>query len=777
MKKITRVVSVILASAMLVSSSLALGGCKQVKEKKELKYITEDQPWFDSTKIELNPPYDESDFEYIDISEPAYLDGYIYAVFQGYKIYDVKAADDSDFDFDSTTIKSILQYDLDGNFVKELPLVNDQYRVGYCSSLVADGDKLKINCDAYDKKEHCFVTTQLMFDPKTNNLEKSSMNIDISATESVQADYQVGDKKVYLVADFESMSYRFIIEGAKTKSIPINSAVEGLKFVDSCLVIDDNTLLGFCYGKESQTIELKVDSGEIHKSDVEIDTAKYSFSPVQDGKSYAANGEGIFTINDKLEIESVLDYSSTFVNIYDLNYATPLYVDEDLILLSTFNFLEGGMKRNVYAFNRADSNPNVGKKIIDVFSMIPFVTYAEAEAIYEFNENSDEYFATLRFSEFNTSSGDEYENTKAFAKASDQLVIDIMAGDGPDIVLNGFGCNEFNNPNYFVDLNSLMTEDSSYDKTKYFDNVIEASKDDGGMLYQMPASFTVDCIAAKVSDVGEGHIGFTYDDYEKFLDEACNGISPIEGSRNDYLDMCVAAGYFDYLSEGKVDFNNEDFKKACEFANSHFPEKSDRDSMFSIVIGGSSESLDAPQQMDLSVPSIIMSQLGGTPETVGFYGFPAAEEHGPVAYINSSAAISTGISDETKDACWDLIKIMLDDEVQESIKDSFPINRSAMSNLLVSMADDADKSYNTYVIMGYSETEIVTQFNTVKVNRDIIDSFYNSVENITDVSRSNSSLDIVIAEELPAYFAGQKGLDDVISIINDRAQTIYDERK
>lgn len=35
---------------------------------------------------------------------------------------------------------------------------------------------------------------------------------------------------------------------------------------------------------------------------------------------------------------------------------------------------------------------------------------------------------------------------------------------------------------------------------------------------------------------------------------------------------------------------------------------------------------------------------------------------------------------------------------------------------------------------------------------------------------------MIVKEEIPAYFAGQKSLDEVIKIINDRAKTYLNER-
>jgi hypothetical protein len=39
------------------------------------------------------------------------------------------------------------------------------------------------------------------------------------------------------------------------------------------------------------------------------------------------------------------------------------------------------------------------------------------------------------------------------------------------------------------------------------------------------------------------------------------------------------------------------------------------------------------------------------------------------------------------------------------------------------------------------------------------------------------AIDIILIEEMPPYFLGQKDLDSVIKIAQDRAQKVLDERR
>ena len=50
------------------------------------------------------------------------------------------------------------------------------------------------------------------------------------------------------------------------------------------------------------------------------------------------------------------------------------------------------------------------------------------------------------------------------------------------------------------------------------------------------------------------------------------------------------------------------------------------------------------------------------------------------------------------------------------------------------------------------------------------------INSCSAVSTTDAAITAIIREEMPAYFSGQKTLDEVISILEDRIQTFLDER-
>lgn len=59
----------------------------------------------------------------------------------------------------------------------------------------------------------------------------------------------------------------------------------------------------------------------------------------------------------------------------------------------------------------------------------------------------------------------------------------------------------------------------------------------------------------------------------------------------------------------------------------------------------------------------------------------------------------------------------------------------------------------------------------------IPEAYENMIGTVSGVLTSDKSISAIVTEEVQAYFAGQKDLDTVIDTIQNRAQTVIEERK
>ena len=63
-----------------------------------------------------------------------------------------------------------------------------------------------------------------------------------------------------------------------------------------------------------------------------------------------------------------------------------------------------------------------------------------------------------------------------------------------------------------------------------------------------------------------------------------------------------------------------------------------------------------------------------------------------------------------------------------------------------------------------------------EIDKKTIADFETMLNTCSVMAGEDTAISIIVCEEIPAYFAGQKSLDDVIKIINDRTQTYINER-
>ena len=159
----------------------------------------------------------------------------------------------------------------------------------------------------------------------------------------------------------------------------------------------------------------------------------------------------------------------------------------------------------------------------------------------------------------------------------------------------------------------------------------------------------------------------------------------------------------------------------------------------------------------------------------GIFGYPTCDASGPVANIISSVAISSSSDEATQNASWEFVKIMLDEDIQRTETYGMPINKAAFIEQSQNSIESINTSYNRLKELGYPES-VINEFGFGFVEDFYVDDLFEIAISIDNISSLDSSIEPILIEELGAYFANQKSIDDVIQIINNRVQTVIDER-
>ncbi len=547
----------------------------------------------------------------------------------------------------------------------------------------------------------------------------------------------------------------------------INESIisDGIDDIRSMLPMSDNKVLLVMVDMSSDVLTYVLDLNNMLSEPYEFTGALDGTDALEltwggENELYIKHMDELYLVDpENMTCNEVYSGSLCNCNLTELDNSTLIKASEEQYVFLSDN-------GTVYICSKADSNPNVGKKVLEAAS-VDGLSYEIAEAIYKFNCDNSSCFILYNDEYESGNIPDEHELNRdeelfyiTGADLSDKLAVDIMAGEGPDIILNSSEYLQLNNENCLIDLTSYMGELSS---SLYFTNIIEASKQND-KLYQMPTSFAFKGLVVDSKSVGDV-IGFTYDSYSSFVDGLCNGKDPlsVNNSRIQYMDELINSG-FQYLidEEGTVDTESEALRKLIEYcagAAEISYNNQNAEQGFTQQEGFEGDNLPINYR---SIDNVT-EYVNILEDSKILCGLPSDVVRGPSASISSSVGISS--SCEVPDIAWEFAVTLLDAEVQSNTE-ALPISKGAFIEIM----DAAVEEHNAMVdrlgdLGGFS-----------KLDADYSLKSRDYLTEITSVTGCDTSMLIIINEEVQAYFAGQKTLDDVCALIQNRCNLVADER-
>ena len=228
-------------------------------------------------------------------------------------------------------------------------------------------------------------------------------------------------------------------------------------------------------------------------------------------------------------------------------------------------------------------------------------------------------------------------------------------------------------------------------------------------------------------------------DYSKFVSEVCNNNDPmyLYQSQMAYFDQLVAISFDLYeTSDGRVNFDNQDFRALAEFVHENVPETItyNEGRIRSVSLYGVTTDYE---------------QYGISLANRKLIGLPSPDGRGPCYRFTSCASIAACSS--CQEGCWQFISSMLNEDIQKYAS-AIPVSRNAFTTLAVTVTDGKP------------------------IDQAVIDNYVSIISNGTFYYSTDYSIRIIIDEEMPSYFEGQKTLNDVIVVINSRVNYMFSER-
>ena len=503
-----------------------------------------------------------------------------------------------------------------------------------------------------------------------------------------------------------------------------------------------------------------------------------------DGNIYLFSTIGILRPNfQSKEIEVFFNYSNCNVNRNKLSSLTLIDAGENKITFAGHYDSKHvyGQAKDVEDFEiveltKTDNNPNAGKTILELYSASNRSEDLIGDAIVKYNETNTDYFIeiTERYEpvEFlDYSAGDDFymNQLNGSAKLSNQLAIDIMNGDGPDILMNAASLSQLYSDNYLADLTPYV---GSLDPSKYFTSVFDAAKTDG-KLYNIPVCYTVNGIQTKSKETGASGIGFSTSEYEHFLNETLNGNDVIRYGQPYYFAMLFNASRDMFVKNGKADFSGPEFAALAEYVKNNVYEKPINLDDPSTSGYTDEEALKQFAMLQychgMSYYLTTMVEYGNA-DTI--LGIPSTDGRGPL--IGPYITVAVSAHAQNTDACGEFVKILLEDELQSKLamSDKLVANRKAFR-------EGAQAAIEYFNGRGFSDYFGDTRFSQEQniFSENDIEKLEKIIESCSRIDSIDPQISIILIEEMPAYFYGQKDLSSVTKIAQDRAQKVLNERK
>ncbi len=537
-------------------------------------------------------------------------------------------------------------------------------------------------------------------------------------------------------------------------------------------------------------------------------TSKVHYTKLEQGKDsvYSVQGDGIeeFDLLTGKEPQTKLSWNDTDCNYYHgaIGIWNPnMYMTSDNDIYFVHEMDERFSPDNwpsssfiqLQHFHREEKNPHAGKNIIYLAYLYSvkndmtqdFIDYLN---LYNLDPQKKARIVMMDYSTDSSLYSSSYStlvsSTDEQAVLADQVYLDLLAGDGPDILVNFGSFSQFNTERALVDLNTLIDGSSPLDRSALFDNILRSYEIDG-KLYQIPQTFEVTGMVVNRKYV-EGRTGWTYEEFREISQSLPKDVSIIgKVSRSDLLKTLMdgsTSHFLDYNGQ-KVKFDDPEFREILDLVKDFGISKTSAEILKEMnedetvvydetkfqegVIVARNESFDRLEKF-----GNIGTWCDGNAQ---FIGSPSRDGSSGMAYNAKTFAIAR-LCPFVNEA-WSFLKGLFDEDIQLSnakLKSKFPVNRKAFDALMKMDVEENQQDWEK--AKTDKDLAIYLMYDSAHLGEEQVTELKRVIENIHDSCSSDPSTLMIIEEEAPGYFNGDRALDDVVNNIQKRCKAVVQER-
>ncbi|MBR2993239.1 MAG: hypothetical protein IKF31_08050 [Clostridiales bacterium] len=542
------------------------------------------------------------------------------------------------------------------------------------------------------------------------------------------------------------------------------------------MVLEFDPETGKCVKSENYTVQLED----------EVSLADYH--TVASGELYKIDTLGNITTFDmqSQEVKTVIDN----------NWYTPYFSDlsEDVELIdctessavifssktTAYSINIAGMDETVTILKKADKNPHAGKQVIEIATPIDKdITEYLSNAIYEFNRTDSEYLIRV-WSKYKTGikAGRDFSILNVDDEKLYTMIQELNGDEAPDLAV-GIQNNYAMRDEVFEDLTGYLDQEVM---GKQFTNIIDASKI-GGKQYFLPVTLEIEGLVTDTSLVAPGAVGITFEDFEKMIKEDLDGFSPYDypmstyNYKKDFILSCIDTKAA--IEGDSVNFGTDQFYKTVEYADILFTQDgyTKPDDFEWAEETARPRSACRYERVESFIDFIHACKSSEGSYTI--IGTPSVDASGP--RFRAIETISVTSSSDMKEGCKKFINFLFAGAGYGGTSKEFlnlVTNKEIMAGNISMILDKNNTGYESDVELSqYMDflSEDSKIFGYKLATKDMEDKMMESLSTISTYYYDDPVITAFLVEEIEPYYAGDRTLDDVVKILNDRANKYVKE--
>lgn len=357
------------------------------------------------------------------------------------------------------------------------------------------------------------------------------------------------------------------------------------------------------------------------------------------------------------------------------------------------------------------------------------------------------------------------EEGMTFEDAQSRLNMDILTGNAPDLIdVSNLNYSVMAEKDIFVDLYACMEQDRDLKAADLVPSVIKPYEING-QLYALAPAFHLFSMWGR-SSVIQGNFGVSLAELKQILGDAGKDLSAVGGFFADepiLVTLCTF-GMNELIDwDNKTcDFEGQYFRDILEFIKEYEEQKAKKPDR-SIANGEIVMSSGAIDQV--SDYQIECERYG---EKLEFLGYPTESCSGTAVRLRGSQLAINAKEEHTEEA-WEFLKYYMLNGYE---KMGFPVLQSLFEETLKVAQEPIweNDSSGTYQMPHGSYFDGNNTIAVYEADSQDVELIRNLIENATNVFEYDTAILNIIQEEAEPYFAGQKSIEQVAEIIQNRVQ-------